>query len=62
MASRRTGGDDPGPTAGYRAVLERYEDAPDQCTIFPDDTEPGERASKWITAESPGFVDLWEHR
>lgn len=40
----------------FRAVVERYDDEPDQCTIFPVDED--DRESTWITAEAPGFVDL----
>ena len=67
MASNRTGGDDTTErsgteTGGYRAVVERYENEPDQCTIFPADEGPERRPSTWITAKSPAFVDLWQHR
>ena len=65
MGTKNTDGDDPdegGANGGYRAVLERYDNAPDQCTIFPAELEPEDRMARWITAESPGFIDLWEHR
>jgi len=40
------------------AVVERYEDAPNQCTIYPEETDEHERMATWITAQEPGFVDL----
>ncbi|MFB6151456.1 MAG: hypothetical protein ABEJ40_06590 [Haloarculaceae archaeon] len=43
---------------GYRAIIERYENAPDQCTIFPADAADDERTVSWISAENPAFVDL----
>jgi|GEM_PF-689204 len=47
---------------GVRAVVARYRDEPNQCTIFPETVEEDERLTVWITAEAPWYVDLWEHR
>jgi len=41
-----------------RAVVERYEDAPNQCTIYPEESDDHERMATWITAQEPAFVDL----
>ena len=41
-----------------RAVVERYEDAPDQCTIFPTGLDDYERMATWISAREPSFVEL----
>jgi hypothetical protein len=42
--------------------VERYERAPNQCTIMPADSTATKQTTVWITAESPGFVDLREYR
>jgi hypothetical protein len=47
-------------TTDYRAIVEQYDDEPDQCTIFPVETEDMDRSSSWVTAKAPGFVDLAE--
>jgi hypothetical protein len=65
MPSNEAGSDDADEylqESGFRAILERYENAPDQCTIFPAGRDPSERVTTWITAEAPSFVDLWEYR
>jgi len=50
---------DHGPDSpSLRAVVERYEDAPNQCTIYPEEMDAHERMAVWITAQEPGFVDL----
>lgn len=41
-----------------RSTVERYDDAPDQCTIYPSDLDDHERMATWITASGPSFVDL----
>jgi hypothetical protein len=41
-----------------RAVVERYEDAPDQCTIFPTGLDDHERMATWVSAREPSFVEL----
>ena len=46
------------PGEGYRAVVERYRDEPNRCTIFPSDSDEHERKTTWITAKDPSFVDL----
>ena len=56
---------DPGSESdrpGLWAVVERYRDEPDQCTIFPADANDEERLTTWITAKSPYYVDTWQHR
>ena len=45
-------------TRSLRAVVERYEDAPNQCTIYPEESDDHERMATWITALEPAFVDL----
>jgi hypothetical protein len=50
------------PTEQFRAVVERYEGAPNQCTIFPADASGGERRTAWVTAVEPGFVHLADCR
>lgn len=48
--------------AGVRAIIERYQNEPDQCTIFPEDADDEQRLTTWITAKEPFYVDSWEHR
>lgn len=48
--------------SGYRAVVERYRDEPNQCTIFPAESDESERLTTWISAREPTYVDLWVHR
>jgi hypothetical protein len=50
-------------TRQYRAVVDTDDTEPDECTIFPssivdDDTI----SSTWVSAKSPWFVDLSDHR
>lgn len=47
---------------GVRAIVERYRDEPNRCTIVPTGTDEEERLTTWITAEAPFYVDLWESR
>ena len=56
---------DTGPESdrpGLRAIVERYRDEPNQCTIFPEDATDEERLTRWITAEAPFYVGTREHR
>lgn len=41
-----------------RATIVEYEDAPDECTIFPSDTSDIERMSTWISAKEGSYIDL----
>jgi hypothetical protein len=50
------------PTEQFRAIVERYEHAPNQCTIFPADASDDEHRTAWVTAAEPGFVHLADHR
>lgn len=64
MSPSETRGDDR-TAAGdgdFRAIVERYQNAANQCTIFPADADRTEQLTTWITAESPSYVDLREHR
>jgi len=58
----RRDSNDESADGGFRAVVERYQDAENQCTIFPADAGVDERTTTWITAKSPSFVDLREYR
>lgn len=52
----------PAEPAELRAIVETYDDAPDQCTIYPAESSPHERMATWITAAEPAFVDLEDAR
>lgn len=65
MPSHRPDRDDSADEARdpkFRAIVERYDGAPNQCTIMPADSERTDQTTVWITAKSPAFVDLREHR
>jgi hypothetical protein len=46
----------------YRAVVEAYEDRPDQCTIFPREAAGIDRMSTWITAREGSYVSIEKMR
>jgi hypothetical protein len=49
------------PAPGVIAVVEEYDDGPDECTIYPDgDTR--RLLTEWISAEEGSFVSLDEMR
>ena len=46
----------PGSESGHlESIVERYDDRPDECTIFDPDRN---RTSTWITAKEGSYVDL----
>lgn len=49
---------DSGPDQEYKAVVERYETQPNQCTIFRTDVGDAELTTTWITANEGSYVDL----
>ncbi|WP_123533284.1 DUF7511 domain-containing protein [Halosimplex salinum] len=61
MSTERTGqwqSDREAPTWELRAVVERYDDEPDQCTIYPAGVDDHTRMATWISATEPSFVEL----
>ncbi|SFL16331.1 hypothetical protein SAMN04487950_2818 [Halogranum rubrum] len=44
------------------SVLVSYEDAPDECTIYPRERSHHDRTSVWLTAPAASFVDLADAR
>lgn len=65
MSSEQTEDDatrDAARSGGFRAVVERYRDEPNQCTIFPKEMDQEERVTTWISAKEPSYVDLWTQR
>jgi hypothetical protein len=38
-----------------RAEVVTYDDAPDECTIFPEDVSEEQRTTAWITARGGSF-------
>lgn len=43
--------------------VEEYDDAPDECTIFPRvPTEDLPRTTAWLTAQEGSYLSLEEHR
>lgn len=41
-----------------RSTVVEYEDAPDECTIFPRGLSGVERMTTWISAKEGSYVDL----
>jgi hypothetical protein len=48
---------DTAPVA-LESIIERYEDQPDECTIFQSDVSDRRRLSTWISAKEGSYVDL----
>lgn len=40
------------------AIVVRYEDRPDRCTITPRECPEGDRLTTWLSADIDAFVDL----
>ncbi|WP_148414870.1 hypothetical protein [Haloferax sp. KTX1] len=57
-ASRRSAGDD----EEYVAIVAPYDDAPDECTIFPAGLSEDELLTTWLSAQEGGYVALAEMR
>jgi len=51
-----------GPPIDCRAVIEEYDDAPDECTIFPCSAKAESVTTEWITAREGSFVALADVR
>ena len=48
-----------GDTEGLlRAEVVNYDDAPDECTIFPDEMDEKQRTTVWITARGESFCSV----
>ena len=48
-----------GETDGMlRAEVVSYDDAPDECTIFPDEVNEEQRTTVWITARGESFCSV----
>lgn len=58
-------GPDPGTDTGFTldGHVERYDDAPDECTIFPRvPSEDLPRTTAWLTAQEGSYLSLEENR
>lgn len=53
---RANEGDDRG--IRLRAEVVSYDDAPSECTMFPDDVSEDQRTTTWITARGDAFCPL----
>jgi len=42
---------------GLVAVVVEYDERPDQCTVYPPDSDGMTRMSSWISADVDCFVD-----
>lgn len=41
-----------------RAEVVSYDDAPDECTVFPEDVAEEQRTTAWITARGESFCSV----
>ncbi|MEM4782407.1 MAG: hypothetical protein QXG03_12725 [Halalkalicoccus sp.] len=48
------------PTIDCRAIVETRENGPDECTIFPVDSEDPLGTTEWITAREGSYVPIEE--
>jgi hypothetical protein len=50
---------EPGTTGGeLSAEVVSYDDAPDECTIYPVDVSEAQRTTAWITARGDSFCSV----
>lgn len=50
---------EPGTTGGVlSAEVVSYDDAPDECTIYPEDVSDAQRTTAWITARGGSFCSV----
>jgi hypothetical protein len=42
----------------FASVVVTYDDAPDECTIYPTDVDEDELVTRWISAEEGSYVRL----
>ena len=42
----------------YVARIESYDDAPDECTVYPLYADEDERLTTWVSAKEESFVEL----
>jgi hypothetical protein len=42
----------------FEATVVSYDDAPDECTIYPTDITGDRRTTTWITAKEGSFLSL----
>lgn len=47
-----------GGSLQLRATVVEYENAPDECTIYPRGVSGMEQMTTWMSAEEDSFVDL----
>ncbi|WP_416840310.1 hypothetical protein [Haloferax sp. DFSO52] len=50
----------PADDVEYVAIVAPYDDAPDECTIFPTGLSEAELLTTWISAEEGSYVSLDE--
>ena len=46
------------PPVALESIIERYDDQPDECTIFRSDLPESRRLCTWISAKEGSYVDL----
>lgn len=50
------------PSQPLEAIVVRYQDGPDRCTITPKDCSDAERLTTWLSADLDLFVDATDAR
>lgn len=44
----------------YEAKIVAYDDAPDECTIYPYNVDESARATTWVSAKAGSFYSISE--
>lgn len=42
----------------FEATIVTYDDAPDECTIYPDDIDDPDRSTTWISAKAGSYCSI----
>ncbi|WP_410766514.1 hypothetical protein [Haloferax sp. DFSO60] len=50
----------PADDVEYTAIIAPYDDAPDECTIFPAGLSENELLTTWLSAQEGSYVSLAE--
>lgn len=50
------------PFESFQSKVVRYDDAPDECTIYPKHAPEDRKMTAWITAREGSFCSVQSHR
>lgn len=46
----------------FEATIVTYDDAPDECTIYPEDVDEAAKSTTWITARAGSFCSIGDRQ